>query len=127
MHNHVQALRSRPLHVTTELERPIAELVGQHVAERPGAVGVKDGLWRLTYAESEFDAGARIAAGLCAAGMKDDGALEFLGRIDRQVKVREVRAEPAEAEESLCSHPAVAGVELLARCLEERVAEALER
>jgi amino acid adenylation domain-containing protein len=39
---------------------------------------------------------------------RPDGALEFLGRIDRQVKVRGVRVEPAEVERSLRSHPAVA-------------------
>jgi amino acid adenylation domain-containing protein len=39
---------------------------------------------------------------------RPDGALEFLGRIDRQVKVRGVRVEPAEVEEALRSHPALA-------------------
>ena len=37
-----------------------------------------------------------------------DGALEFLGRIDRQLKLRGVRVEPAEVEEALRAHPAVA-------------------
>jgi amino acid adenylation domain-containing protein len=36
------------------------------------------------------------------------GELEFLGRIDRQVKVRGVRVEPAEVEEALRAHPALA-------------------
>ncbi len=39
---------------------------------------------------------------------RPDGALEFLGRIDRQVKVRGIRVEPAEVERSLRSHPALA-------------------
>jgi thioesterase domain-containing protein len=39
---------------------------------------------------------------------RPDGALEFLGRIDRQVKVRGVRVEPAEVEEALRTHPALA-------------------
>ncbi|MFJ9113820.1 non-ribosomal peptide synthetase [Streptomyces sp. NPDC102283] len=35
------------------------------------------------------------------------GELEYLGRIDDQLKVRGVRIEPAEIENALCRHPAV--------------------
>lgn len=35
------------------------------------------------------------------------GELEYLGRIDDQMKVRGVRVEPAEIENALCRHPAV--------------------
>ena len=38
---------------------------------------------------------------------RPDGVLEFLGRIDRQIKVRGIRTEPAEAEHALREHPAV--------------------
>jgi acyl carrier protein len=37
-----------------------------------------------------------------------DGALEFLGRLDRQVQVRGVRVEPGEIEVALAAHPGVA-------------------
>jgi amino acid adenylation domain-containing protein len=39
-----------------------------------------------------------------------DGNLEFLGRIDRQVKVRGFRVEPEEIERALAQHPAVTAV-----------------
>jgi len=37
-----------------------------------------------------------------------DGAFEFLGRIDRQVKIRGHRVEPAETESALRAHPMIA-------------------
>lgn len=39
-----------------------------------------------------------------------DGTIEFFGRMDRQVKIRGTRVEPAEIEGVLSKHPAVLGV-----------------
>ncbi|WP_378730174.1 amino acid adenylation domain-containing protein [Nocardia brasiliensis] len=45
---------------------------------------------------------------------RDDGVIEFLGREDRQVKVRGHRIELAEIEYCLATHPAVSGAALVA-------------
>jgi amino acid adenylation domain-containing protein len=44
-----------------------------------------------------------------------DGALEFLGRMDDQIKVRGHRVEPAEVEAALREHPAVRAAVVVAR------------
>lgn len=43
-----------------------------------------------------------------------DGVLEFLGRIDRQVKINGHRIEPAEVEASVGEHPAIADTAVVA-------------
>ena len=44
-----------------------------------------------------------------------DGEIEFLGRVDNQVKIRGYRVEPAEIENALTAHPAVAAAVVLVR------------
>jgi len=67
--------------------------------------------------------GARMYATGDLARTLPDGELEFLGRIDRQVKVRGFRIELAEIEGALAQHPAVA--EAVAGVDERRPAERL--
>jgi len=51
--------------------------------------------------------GARMYRTGDLARRRPDGALEFLGRSDRQIKIRGYRVEPAEVEGALLAHPAV--------------------
>ncbi|GLW66144.1 hypothetical protein Arub01_43880 [Actinomadura rubrobrunea] len=46
---------------------------------------------------------------------RPDGVLEYLDRVDLQVKVRGFRVEPGEIEAAVAAHPAVANVAVLAR------------
>lgn len=52
----------------------------------------------------------------------EDGSIEFLGRIDHQVKVRGFRVELGEVEASLRSHPAVADAIAIVRGAEQHEA-----
>ncbi|HLM68428.1 MAG TPA: amino acid adenylation domain-containing protein, partial [Longimicrobium sp.] len=58
----------------------------------------------------------RVGDGVRWAG---DGELEYLGRLDDQVKVRGFRVEPGEVEEALRAHPAVAEAVVVTRALPE--------
>jgi len=49
------------------------------------------------------------------ARYRDEGNIEFLGRIDQQVKIRGFRIEPGEVEANLRQHPAVFQAVVLAR------------
>src|SRR5207244_5096137 len=48
------------------------------------------------------------------ARWRRDGTLEYLGRLDAQVKIRGVRVEPAEVEAVLSTHPSVREVAVIA-------------
>jgi pyochelin synthetase len=51
--------------------------------------------------------GARLYATGDLGRMRDDGTVEFLGRIDGQVKIHGFRVETGEVEAALCRHPAI--------------------
>jgi amino acid adenylation domain-containing protein len=51
--------------------------------------------------------GARLYKSGDLARYRPDGSIEFLGRIDHQVKLRGFRIEPGEIETALAAHPAV--------------------
>ena len=61
------------------------------------------------------EAGERIyrTGDRCRMGV--GGEVEYLGRLDEQVKVRGYRIEPQEIESALCLHPAVRDALVLAR------------
>ncbi|HTS21513.1 MAG TPA: amino acid adenylation domain-containing protein [Casimicrobiaceae bacterium] len=61
------------------------------------------------------DAGARMYRTGDRARYRDDGAIEFLGRFDRQVKVRGHRIEPAEVEIALKALPQVRDAVVMVR------------
>jgi amino acid adenylation domain-containing protein/non-ribosomal peptide synthase protein (TIGR01720 family) len=70
--------------------------------------------------------GARLYHTGDLARFRADGALEFLGRADRQVKIRGIRIELGEIEAALAAQPAVREAVVLARSV-QRGSEASRR
>lgn len=88
-----------------------------------GGLGVALGYWQRDELTAErfvrdpfsADPAARLFRTGDRARWRYDGVLEFLGRMDRQLKIRGFRVEPGEIEAALGEHPGVAETAVVAR------------
>ncbi|MFD4607415.1 amino acid adenylation domain-containing protein [Streptomyces sp. NPDC058440] len=101
------------LHVLDDELRPVpCGTVGElHVGGAQVAWGYEglSGQTAACFVPDPFGSpGSRLYRTGDLARRRTDGSIEYLGRVDDQVKVHGVRVEPGEIEEALCAHPAVA-------------------
>ncbi len=116
-----RALPGAGLHVLDEGGDPVPDgTAGELWVGGPGVARGYLGRPELTAEKFVPDAlsgaaGSRLYRTGDRASRLPDGALEFLGRVDQQVKVRGFRIEPGEVEGVLSGHPAVRDAAVVAR------------
>ncbi len=107
-----RAIRDTQLHVLDEIRRTVPlGFVGELYVGGAGLARGYLGRPELTaerFIEDPFGPpGARLYRTGDLVRQLDDGALDYLGRADTQLKVRGFRIEPGEIESALLRHPAV--------------------
>jgi amino acid adenylation domain-containing protein/non-ribosomal peptide synthase protein (TIGR01720 family) len=107
-------LANMTVHVLDERMRPVPPGVRGELYI--GGIGVAEGYHnRPELTGQRFLDGPRRYRTGDVVRVRHDGDLEFIGRIDTQVKIRGHRIEPAEVEAALAEHPAVRELVVVAR------------
>ncbi|MGH7639527.1 MAG: non-ribosomal peptide synthetase [Candidatus Dormibacteria bacterium] len=120
--------------LTVPLGRPVANtsvyLLDRHLQPVPigvtaeiyiGGAGVGRGYLNqpeqtaLRFLDDPFQPGQRLYRTGDLGRRRSDGAIEYLGRVDDQIKVHGVRIEPGEVEAALLAHPGVCQAAVVAR------------
>ncbi|NEA32503.1 amino acid adenylation domain-containing protein [Streptomyces sp. SID13031] len=97
------------IHVVDQRIQPVP--VGETGELLVSGAGLAQGYWKSPELTAErfifLDDGSRAYRTGDVVRQLDDGAVEFIGRADGQLKVRGHRVEPGEIETLLCRHPEV--------------------